>query len=290
MKPSSRTSLGALAGEQHELPAVPPGPHQDAGGRARGVADLQVHLGEPGAGARNGVDDEPGLVELEIDEPAPDRLAHRARGAVAADDVARVHAERAVRPRDLDGHPAGLGAEPLEGSAEEDAGMRRALQLGAQRALQAGLVEHVAGGPAGRGERPRHVLEADEDLAVGAPELVARGRPRVPLHLVRDPELLEDAHDLGVEVRGAGERIDLRRLVDGEDLDARVGEERGQRGAHGSQPDDQDLAGAQLGHPATSATQRFSIAPRPSISTRTTSPGAGTSAGSSPPRCRRGFR
>ena len=84
--------------------------------------------GSRAPGARNGVDDEPGLVELEIVESAPDRLAHRARGAVAADDVAGVHAERTVRPRDLDGHPAGLGAEPLEGSAEQHAGMRRALR------------------------------------------------------------------------------------------------------------------------------------------------------------------
>ena len=114
--------------------------------------------------------------------------------------------------------------------------------------------------------------EADQHLALGAAELVASGRAGVLQHLIGDAQRLEDAHDLVVEVRGPGQRIDLRRLVDGDHLDPGVGEQGGQGGANWPQADDQHLAGQARAHLATSGAQRFSIAPRPSISTRTTSP------------------
>ncbi len=51
---------------------------------------------------------QPGLVELIVEEAAADRLAHRAPGAVAADQVAGAEGGGAVRRRHLRGHAIGV--------------------------------------------------------------------------------------------------------------------------------------------------------------------------------------
>ena len=77
-----------LARKQHELPAMASGRHVDASGRTRRIAELEVDGGQQVRGVDEGVDDQPGLVELQVIEWNFKRLANRARRAVAGNQVA----------------------------------------------------------------------------------------------------------------------------------------------------------------------------------------------------------
>jgi len=114
--------LGRLAWQQHEFPPVPARAHQDAGGWPGGVADLQVDVGQPAAGAGQGVDHQPRLVELEVREADPERLAHRAPGAIAADQVVRFDHQIAVRPGERGFHRRRRRPQRLELDAQPDLG------------------------------------------------------------------------------------------------------------------------------------------------------------------------
>ena len=113
------------------------------------------------------------LPRLLLDHPADRQL----------DMVARV-----VEPL---GHPA-----PLDGHARRDAG------VAVDRRLELGLEEHVVRLPP-RSRQAVHV-EPQQQLAVGAEPLVVADRHHLPGQHVGEPERLQQAHDLVIEVNRAG--------------------------------------------------------------------------------------
>ena len=120
-------------------------------------------------------------------------------------------------------------------------------------------------------------------LAVRAEPVVGVDRQR--RRVVGDPERLPDLHDLVVEVDGARQVVQAREALVDVHAVALAREQRGERLADRPVADDQhvgvDVASSVLLRPRAPAspvvicswTTSFSIAPRPSISTRTRSPG-----------------
>ncbi len=219
---------------------MPSRARQHAGRRPRGIADLEVDLGRAGARPDPHVHDQPGLVEAVVRKRPADRLPHGTRGAVASHQVAGANFRRPFRTVDARGHPVGVSSQRLETPAQAHLDQRLRRQDVAKRGLQAGLVEHVAGGPAAGGLQVRR--EAHEQLTVGRAKFIGRDRDRMACDLVGDSELLEQPHDLVVEMHGARQRVDDGVAFDGDHRDAAPGKQGGHRRAHRSKTHYQDVA------------------------------------------------
>jgi len=232
--------LGRLPGEQHELPSMSPGAAQHAGGRAGGIAELDVDVRHMAVRANLYVDHEPGFVELVVEQAAADRLAHRARRTVATDQTARADIGGAGRRRHPRRHAVRVLDQAVEPLAQAHVGAGQSVQPLAQRRFQARLVKHVAAAPTRRGLERRPQFH--QHLAVGRAELVVGQIAGVPPHPIGDAQLLERPHDLVVEVDRAWQRVRLDILLDGDHPRAALGEQRRQHRAGRPQADDQDVA------------------------------------------------
>ena len=104
-------------------------------------------------------------------------------------------------------------------------------------------------------------------------EVIAVCRPACRHHLIGHTDLLKDADGLVIDMGGARKRIDLGRFVGNQDPDAGPSEQQSQRIPGRPGADDDDVAIARRAHAAPSARQTASMAPNPSISQRTVSPG-----------------
>ena len=232
--------LRRLAGEHHELPAMPPRSAQDAGGRAGGIAELDVDVRRAATRRDLHVNHEPGLVELVVEQAPADRLAHRARGAVAADQILGAEVRGAGWCRDGSRHAIGVLHKGVELLAESDVGAGQGGEPLAQNRLQARLVEHITAAPAGW--RLSRRLQFHENASVGGAEFVVRQVARALPHLLGDSELLEDAHDLVVEVYRAGQGVGRRVLLDRDHPRAALGQQRRQHRSRRSETDHQHVA------------------------------------------------
>ena len=101
-------------------------------------------------------------------------------------------------------------------------------------------MEHVAAAPTGRRLARRPQLH--QHLAVGGAELIVRQLARVPFDLIGDAQLLENPHDLVVEVDRTREGVRRRVLVDGDHAHAALGEQSRQHRPDRPKPDHQHLA------------------------------------------------
>src|SRR6185437_8537987 len=100
---------------------------------------------------------------------------------------------------------------------------------------------HVAGWPAA-GADPSHAFKAKQDLAFCRQEVVALGCTARRCDLVRYPQLLKYPHDLVIDVRGARQRIDVRRFVDHQYPHATSSQKQAQRYAGGAAAYDENVA------------------------------------------------
>jgi hypothetical protein len=121
-------------------------------------------------------------------------------------------------------------------------------------------------------------------------ELVAPARPASRHDRLGNPDILQDAHDLVIDMRAARQRIDILLLFG----DARSKRQR-PRGRGPALPRSghrrRSVPRNRLArHAATSSATTASIAPSRSISQRITSPASRSAAASSPPRLRRACR
>ena len=89
--------FGSLTGQQHKLPSMATRSHQNAGGGPRRIADLEVDRGHQVGLTDLGVDHQPRLVKLQIEQGQASGLAHRTSGSVAADQILRPHGGQALR-------------------------------------------------------------------------------------------------------------------------------------------------------------------------------------------------
>ena len=204
-----------------------PGPHQ---ARRTPPAHRAPATERPGQLARRG----------------PGQAAHRAVGAVAAEQVPR--ADGPVRPA-LATPQDGVDAVVVLGQGDElDAGLEPDPRLPRHRAtedrLQVGLVEQRAPRPAVRAV----VGVADEldDRAhppVEQPE--PRHRPAGRQDVVRHPGGLQDTEHLVVQVHRTGQGIGRGVPLDQVDLDPAAREQQRRRQPHRSGADDQHR---DLGH------------------------------------------
>ena len=204
---SSLSSSSVSCGQAHELPPPPAGPAGHGGGRPGRVADLQVDRVEHARLVEDDVDDQPVVEEPEVAHRQAGERAHRAVGAVAADDVpaldlgavgrgdhddAVVVLRRARRPR----RRGGLDARQLAGPR----GRGSASSVGWLNIDDAGQPDGAVA----------DATEAQQRRARGVAPLVDVGRladRRAARR--RCPQRLEDAADLVVEVHRAGQRVRL---------------------------------------------------------------------------------
>jgi hypothetical protein len=225
--PARGDGAGVLAGGEQRLPPVHLGRerHLDRrpGGRG-GEADDRV---DRAAAGHTRVDDEPGALGGPAGQADAERRAHRARAAVAGEDVAGAHRPAAL---EADRHAGRVGREPGDGGPEAgDAGR----QPREQRRLEVGLVEQreprvPEGLRAGREQRAR--------AAVGADEL---GPCRQ--HRRRDPEPVQDAQHDVVGRRRAREAERPRLAFEGDDAQPVLGEQPGGDLPGRPEPDDDDV-------------------------------------------------
>ena len=111
---------------------------------------------------------------------------------------------------------------------------QRALcQLGANGPLNVRLIEHIAGGPA-RGAAARVGWELQQELTIGRFEFIVWGRARVGQDHVSQSKLLEQAHDLMIEMGRAGQGIDFGLLVEGDRGHALLSQQRGEHRPDGA--------------------------------------------------------
>ena len=218
-------------------------------GRACRVAPLARHRQlERVDVVRLEVNHEPALLEPEVSAGDAARLANERVGAVRADDPAC--ADRAEL----------LAQGQIALLAHTTHGQQRAFRLDAQRLrnppaldrhggllacaarerlLQRRLEEHVVGLPAGC--RGHGCFERHQRLPIGAvPVVVADGQQLVG-ELVRDPEALEQPHDLVVEVHSARHAVDLGEALDREHGVSGTAQQRRERLPDWAEPDDRDV-------------------------------------------------
>jgi hypothetical protein len=132
----------------------------------------------------------------------------------------------------------GVEADHLVAEPHVDGG--EPLHAGAQRSLQAGLVEHVARLPA-VALRPVCRREAEEHVALGGHEVHAQHRRGVGEHGLGQPDALEHPHDLVVEVGGAREVVHVEGRLDDDDVEPGLTEQVGQHRPDGAVADDDDV-------------------------------------------------
>jgi len=217
---------------EHQLPA-PVRAHADqVGRRPRRLAVLDADLRqllEP-ARAHQQIDHQPALVEIEILVLDAESAAHRAAGAVAADDVFR--RDGAIAQPQL--HFLFRWVEALE-LGEGNLGDRRGPV--AQQRIDCRLVEHHAGRPAERPGR-RQRAQALDELAVDAVILGGREGRGMRSHRIADADVFEHAHDLVIERERARLVVHCLLALDGDGLQAEAAEQGGADRASGAEADD----------------------------------------------------
>ena len=135
--------------------------------------------------------------------------------------------------------PMILGLHEL--AAEAHRGPRRFAQKRSENVLHRRLMEHVRLEPARRRAEPG-ILKAQQHLPIGVDEVVGGSQLGVRQNILHDAELLENPHDLVIEMGGPRHRIDLGGFLGDEDPDAIPGQQCGQRRPNRPKADDADLA------------------------------------------------
>ena len=232
---------------------------------------------------RPDVDDEPALREALVVEGDAGRLADERVRAVRADHVAGAHPLLALVAHGQGDVVAGL-LERLHVPALVDAGGGQGADGAVERPLEARLVEEVAGRPPGGADV--RMLEPQDRLAVRAQPLVGVHRQQVVRDLVHDAERLPDLLDLVVEVERPRQVVQVRhgarrRRRNGRvpraarsasDRRARSRRSRRRRRRNRS-ASPSPLRRRAPGRRRPPGRPGFSMAPIPSTSTRTRSPG-----------------
>ena len=219
--------VGGLGGVEPELPAVagPADAHEGRGAPA--VAHLvgPLPLAQIAGGVH--VDDQPALLEPQVEHVCADGGAREAVGAVAAEHVrGQQRLRRPVDPIgqvDPDRTVAVLGEARDLGPAAQR-GERVAGEVGAQERLELRLVEH-----GGLGKAVPAPVGASRELGqhrhVGPDEPQTVAGPRHRGELVAHAQSGQDAVDLVVEVHGPGLRVDRLPPVEDQALDPVTGEQ-----------------------------------------------------------------
>ena len=244
-----------VAGHEHDLEAMPGPLHVHPGHRPARVAVLDRMVGKPARAfrprARDDVDDEPGLVQAEVERRGADSVADQRPRAVAADDVARGQLARCAGRHFPDGDRS-VVARVADGERlvpETDLDVREARDALAEHRVELRLVEVPVARPA---VRPRSVGAAahHEGLARRVDEVhPLRGRARDAFDRLGEPRGLEDAHDLAVEVNGPRQGMDVRVALQHQHAKPVPAEEVGEQRADRAEADDDDIE-VRLSHPA----------------------------------------
>ena len=175
---------------------------------------------------RLGVDDQPPLLEAEVPARDPARLAHERVGAVGAHDPPRADGPRLAGQSEpsrlLFGDPPKRELNPVVGLDESlggpsalDGHSRRDARMAVDRSLELRLEEHVIALPPGRRRTPR--LEPQKQLPVGAEPTVVINRNHLSGQKLRQPERLQQPHDLVIDVNRARETIRLPETLERRD-------------------------------------------------------------------------
>ena len=191
----------------------------------RGVAHLVDDAGKLHGPAQHHVHHQPALVVAEVDGVDAGKAASGARGAVTGH------------------HPAGGQLPPVgDLRAEPQVDAVEAVHAVTQGGVQLGLDEHVVLVPAQDGVAGE-ALVIEERVAGGVGEQHAATGFDERRHLPPQPDVLEDAHDLGIEVAGPRQGVRLGGTLVDAGSDAGLAQQVRQRGADGSEADDRDLGG-----------------------------------------------
>ena len=236
-----------VARHEHDLPPMPEPLHVHPGHRPARVAVLDRVVGEAPRPfrfrARGDIDDEPGLMEAEIQHRGADRVAHHRPCSVAADDVARRELARSAGREVPDGdrHVVTCVENPRRLVPEPDIDVRQARDPLAERRVELRLMEVPVGRPVvlpgAVGAAAHH-----EGPALGVDEVHALRRcPRDPLNRFGEPGGLEDPHDLAVEVDGPRQGMDSCVAFQHEHVKPVPAEEIGEQRADRAEADDDDV-------------------------------------------------
>src|ERR1043165_4472156 len=175
-------------------------------------SDRTIHLG---------VDNEPRLMELHVVERDAERLAHETVGTVAGDDMTRGDALCAAHALHRQRHAVIGLLQRAERHAASQRHMRKARQSRLQRAFELGLEEEIVVRPAealAQADRAEIADHAAVGADVDVPLCLAHQRP----HGFREPDRLEEAHHLVVDMDRAGQWIRFGLAFDHQRAQARM--------------------------------------------------------------------
>ena len=219
---------------------MPPFAHQHAGGWAFRVADLEIGGWQTRVIIDQHVNDQPGLLEIEVIEFNPGSLAHRAARAICADEIAAADRPLALRRRDLRADAVAVvlecGELPVVMKLRAGLFCQSLVQFG----LNAGLVDHVGGGPAAR-TNLLCPFKAEQHITLGVEEIIAAGAAGGLHHGISHAGFLQDPHPFVIDMRGAGEWIDRRFLFRDDHRHAATREQDRQGHAGWPAAGDQDI-------------------------------------------------
>ena len=262
--------LLVVARHEHDLEAMPKLLHVHPGHRPARVAVLDRVVGKPSrrfrARAREDVDDEPGLMQAEVQHRPADCVAHERTGAVAADDVARGQLIRSAGPHapDADRHVIARIAKGLRLVPEADLDVREPRGPRSKRRVELRLVEVPVVRPS---VRPGAVGPAahHEGLARRVDEVhSARRRARDILDRPGEAGRLEHAHDLAVEVHRSRQGMDAGIAFQHQHPEPVPAEKVGEERADRAEADYDDIE-LRLSHPAACPSGRRGPPSRPRV-------------------------
>ena len=239
--------VGILARHQHDLPATTTPADMDDGHRLRRVAQLHGVVRQ-GLRTRRGrvheqVEHQPGLVQAEILVVDAHVAAHQRARAVAADDVAGLvrDAAHAHRRAGRQAHIVGVLVEAHDLVAKRDGDVGQRGGAVAQRRIEPRLMEVPVVDPALRPDAFR-AAPLHQRLAGSVDEAHALGRrPRDAKDGFGQPDCLEDAHHLAVEMHRARQGMDLGIALQHQHRAAGTTQQIGQQGAGRAEADDGDI-------------------------------------------------
>jgi hypothetical protein len=186
-----------------------------------------------------GIDDQPGLLEIQIVQPDAQRLAHRAARAVATDGVAGAH-RLAIGQGER--HFVRILRDIGHARTVARVDVRIAGDGVAQRRFQLGLVEEIIVGPA-KPSGPAGGAQIADHPAVGADVEMALGFAHQRKQTVDQAGALEDAHHLVVDVNGAGQGVRRGFLFQNQNRQSRLAQEVCGHGSDRPATDNGDVIG-----------------------------------------------
>ena len=161
-----------------------------------------------------GVNHQPGFMKLHIVKRNAERLARKTIRAVARHDVARGYlCKCAITIFGAQNNPLVILLDRNEFGVTAERDMRKAREARDHRILELGLEEEIVVRPA---EALRQALRAEitDHSAVRTNVDVTMRLAHQRQHGLGEPDRLEDAHHLVIDVHGARQRIGLRLALD----------------------------------------------------------------------------